>query len=67
MKVLKQYWRDHHGRDFPIPARTDALVNFYAWLTDVKYKDKPGCRLPSPPMAPFAAILRVQECDYLLL
>jgi hypothetical protein len=41
LKVLEEYWREQIGRRFAVPVATEAIVNFFGWLVETKYKDKP--------------------------
>jgi hypothetical protein len=42
IRVMKTFWSEHFPRRFSVPVDRDAIVSFFGWLIDTKYKDKPA-------------------------
>jgi hypothetical protein len=40
--VMQQYWSEAHGSAFTVPVQLDAILAFFGWLINTKYKDKPA-------------------------
>ena len=41
LKVLRKWWKDSFNRNLSVPVDRDAIVSFFGWLVDTKYKEKP--------------------------
>jgi hypothetical protein len=42
LRVMRSFWTDNYGGRFCIPVNRERIVNFFGWLIDTKYKDKPA-------------------------